>query len=596
MGDAPDIDIIKDYAEVVDGNITAWNKMMTMANTGLSTDQAYQKFRGNLIDGTPDPNTPAMVDVISLADYMLLNLYGGNWDWDHHNWVAMRNRENPGSGFRFFCWDEEHMVETVDANILSENNSNCPSRIFQQLLKNESYKRLFADRVQKFCFNNGALTPASAAGRWIARADQIDKAVIAESARWGDYRRDVHPWQTPPYELYTRETHWIPELNFMTGTYFPGRTDSFISSLRSAGLFPSINAPVFMINNNPVSQKKVNAGDLLTMSAAGSVIYFTIDGSDPVDWQATPGPSKSAKIYSSQISLSSSSHIKARAYQNGKWSAANEQFFVVPANFNDLKITEINYHPLNQGVIDNKELEFIELKNTGVATIDLDGLSFNEGIEYKFGADVALKPYEFIVLASDPSSFSRRYGFMPFDMYEGQLDNNGEKIVLTGIENDTICSLTYSNINGWPALADGAGFSLVPTEFDPANKQDLAEYWRASYFKGGSPGKDDILMPEGRASELITIYPNYPNPFSEATILSYKLLMVADVTISIFNGAGKLVMKINQGSQAEGAYKTEWNGTDINNSPVASGIFFYRITAMNWKWTSMMTNKMVVIR
>jgi flagellar hook assembly protein FlgD len=68
------------------------------------------------------------------------------------------------------------------------------------------------------------------------------------------------------------------------------------------------------------------------------------------------------------------------------------------------------------------------------------------------------------------------------------------------------------------------------------------------------------------------------------------------VTISIFNGAGKLVMKINQGSQAEGAYKTEWNGTDINNSPVASGIFFYRITAMNWKWTSMMTNKMVVIR
>jgi hypothetical protein len=534
--------------------------------------------------------------VVNLADYMLLNFYGGNWDWDHHNWVAMRNRINPGSGFRFFCWDEEHMVETVDANILSENNTNCPSRVFQQLLKNESFKRLFADRVQKFCYNDGALTPSSAAARWIERAGQIDMAVTAESARWGDYRRDVHPWQTPPYDLYTRETHWIPELNFMLSTYFPGRTDAFIASLRSAGLFPSVDAPVFLLNGNPVSQKRISPGDILTMSAPSSVIYFTVDGSDPVEWKSAPVHSQNAKIYSAQIPLSNSAHIKARAYRNGIWSAINERFFVLPIDYNYLKITEINYHPVRPGTVDEKELEFIELKNTGTATIDLGGLRFNEGIKYKFQPDVALRPNEFIVLASNPSEFSKKYGFLPFGMYEGQLDNNGEKIVLTGEENDTICSMTYSNSNGWPIEADGAGFTLVPTEIDPANNQDLAEYWRSSYSKGGSPGKDDILIPQGRKSDLIIIYPNYPNPFSESTVISYNLLMDADVTISILNSAGEMILTLDEGRQLSGACKTEWNGMNGNNSRVANGIYFYRITASNWKFTSIMTNKMVVIR
>jgi hypothetical protein len=596
MGSAADIDIIKDYNEVVDGNITAWNKMMAMANTGLSSELAYQKFRGNFIDGTPDPNSPAMVDVVNLTDYMLLNFYGGNWDWDQHNWVAMRNRVNPGGGFRFFCWDEEHMVETVDANILSENNSDCPSRVFQQLLKNESYKRLFADRIQKLCFNGGVLTPASAAGRWIDRAGQIDKAVIAESARWGDYRRDVHPWQTPPYELYTRESHWIPELNFMLNTYFTGRTDAFIASLRSAGLFPVLNAPVLMINGNSVIPKKIASGDILTMSAASSVIYFTTDGSDPVDWQLTPVPSKSAIIYSSQIILESSSHVKARSYRDGKWSATNEQFFVLPSDYNFLKITEISYNPQNFGAIDSKELEFIELKNTGTATINLGGLKFIKGINYSFQPDVAIKPHEFVVLASSPSEFCKKYGFLPYGMYEGQLDNSGEKIVLISKENDTVCSFSYSHDIGWPAKADGEGFTLVPKELDPVNKQDKSEYWRASYFAGGSPGKDDNIIPGERYSELITVFPNYPNPFNEATIFSYMLLLDANVTITIQNSAGEIIKILDEGSQAEGAYRIEWNGKNSNNCPLTSGIYFYRISATNRQGTSMITNKMVVIR
>ncbi len=107
--------------------------------------------------------------------------------------------------------------------------------------KNEDFLRLFADRVQKFCFGNGPLTPESAAERWIKRAGQIEKAVVAESARWGDYRRDVHPYQpVGPFELYNKEDHWLPQMDYVVNTDFPSRTDVFISQLRKAKLYPSV--------------------------------------------------------------------------------------------------------------------------------------------------------------------------------------------------------------------------------------------------------------------------------------------------------------------------------------------------------------------
>jgi hypothetical protein len=596
MGDASDLDIIKDYGEVADGNITAWNAMMITANAGLSDEAGYQKFIGNKPDGTRDPKAPAMVDPVSLADYMLLNFYGGNWDWDHHNWVAMRNRINPGRGFTFYSWDEEHMIETVDANILNENNANCPSRIYQQLMKNATFRRLVADRIQKLCFNGGPLTPASGLDRWEKRATELEEAIVDESARWGDYRRDVHPWQTGPYDLYTRSGYWDPERIFMEGTYFPGRTDAFIATLRTAGLFPSVNAPLFMINGASVKSKVITGGEMLTMSAPGSVIYFTTDGSDPVDWQNNPLPSKNAKMYSAGLKLDGSLHVKARAYKGNVWSATSEQFFILRENYNDLKITEINYNPENNGSVDGRRLEFIELKNTGSSTLDMGGLKVSGGIEYLFHADVPLKPGEFIVLASDPGAFTGKYWFLPHDMYKGQLSNDGERLIVETSDNDTIIDVEYSNKRGWPSKADGQGYSVVPVDKNPAGNQSVAENWRASYLKGGSPGKDDLLLAESRVSDILVVYQNYPNPFSASTCLSFDLLQDADVTIEIFNAIGIEVKRIDRGRLSAGSFNIEWNASGDNNILVSSGIYYWRIKASNWKLTSVITGKMTVLR
>jgi hypothetical protein len=281
-GNEDDYDVIKDYGAIVEGNANAWNEMMSLANGGLSSSESYHKIQGNNPDGTPNPDYPNYLDLENFIDYMILNFYGSNWDWDGHNWVAVRNRVNPGKGFKFFSWDAEHVVELINDNILGKNNAGRPSRLFQKLRENEKFRQLFANRIQKHFYNNGALSVTAATDRWMELANQIETAIIAESARWGDYRRDVHPWRAgQTFDLYDKD-YWLNELNYITQQYFPQRGDVFIQHLKQSGLYPQTDAPLFFINNNPVLSNTIKQGDMLSMSVTSGSIYYTINGGDPL--------------------------------------------------------------------------------------------------------------------------------------------------------------------------------------------------------------------------------------------------------------------------------------------------------------------------
>jgi hypothetical protein len=489
------------------------------------------------------------------------------------------------------------MVESINANILTENNDKCPSRVFQQLRQNEDFLRLFADRVQKLCFNNGPLSPASAARRWSLRAGQIEKAVVAESARWGDYRRDVHQYQTVgPFELYNKVDHWLPQMNYMMNAYFPGRTDAFISQLRKAKLFPSVDAPVFKLNGNPVFQNKVKSGDILSLFSGNGNIWYTTDGSDPAVYKPSAGISPSAKMYFSPIIITESTHLKTRTFYNGTWSALSELSLIVAADFKDLKITEIHYHPVNRNELQDSVFEFIELKNTGKSTLTLEGIQFTKGIRYRFPSESYLKPHEFVVIASHKRYFYELYYFMPFDQYNGQLDNGGEELVLLSPDRDTLSSLTYDDENDWPLLSDGEGRSLVPIEMNPSGDQKLPSAWRASYNTGGSPGADDVYSSGRSSSEVITVYQNYPNPFSGATTITYQLHTGASVKITVLDLSGKTVTILENAKRLSGYYRTEWDGFDQRGIKLQTGIYFCRIEATGPGGKNIITKKMMIIR
>jgi hypothetical protein len=319
-GKENDWDVVKDHSEVVDGNRDAWNRLISQANAGFSTIQAYHKVQGKNQDGLPDLQYENLLDMDNLIGYMIYNMYIGNNDWDHNNWIAGRNRVSPEYGFRFFCWDAEDALLDVNVNMTGENNNGNPSMLYTKLQQNEEFKIRFADHLQKHFSNGGALTPDSASMRYERLAREINLAIIGESARWGDYRKDVMPSDADRI-VYTRNEHWLPEVEEMLKNYFPKRSSVVLNQFRSAGLFPNLDAPVF---SHPGG--KTGFPLVLSISAKAGEIYYTTDQSDP---RATGGSIAlpSAGVFKDPLILNGNVTVKARAKQGNTWSALTEAVF-----------------------------------------------------------------------------------------------------------------------------------------------------------------------------------------------------------------------------------------------------------------------------
>jgi hypothetical protein len=157
-----------------------------------------------------------------------------------------------------------------------------------------------------------------------------------------------------------------------------------------------------------------------------------------------------------------------------------------------LHCTEINYGPVGLDSTDAESYEFIEFKNTGASSISLADVAFSDGITYSFPADAKIDAGGFIVLAVNREKFVLRYGFNPYGVYTGKLNNAGEKVALKDLKADkTFLTLEYNDKTPWPEAADGGGRTLVSATADAAGDPNDAAYWRASFRADGSPGADD---------------------------------------------------------------------------------------------------------
>jgi hypothetical protein len=159
----------------------------------------------------------------------------------------------------------------------------------------------------------------------------------------------------------------------------------------------------------------------------------------------------------------------------------------------DIRLTEINYHPLDSAGTDGDSLEFIELKNVGSVAMSLSGVTFTSAIAYAFPFGSTLQPGAFCVLASNSSWFKTRYSFKPFGEYEGQLRNSEDTIIVKEIKSGvTLVTIAYSDQFPWSAYADGNGWSLATKNPNPSlSEQGNPGAWRHSLRLNGSPGRDD---------------------------------------------------------------------------------------------------------
>ena len=73
-----------------------------------------------------------------------------------------------------------------------------------------------------------------------------------------------------------------------------------------------------------------------------------------------------------------------------------------------------------------------------------------------------------------------------------------------------------------------------------------------------------------------------PNPFTVNTTISFNIAQKGNYRLAVYDQMGNLVKVLFDGERNVGANQKEiWNGTDMNNSPVAAGVYIYRLTGAN---------------
>ena len=604
LGDSSeDYDVIKVNTDVfsydieaTDGTTASWETIYSMCNTGFTDNADYFRLEGKDALGHSVKNSEIMVDVDNLIDYMLTIFYTGNFDAPTtafrnnslpNNFYAVDNRNDRSKGFVFFNHDGEHtmMVEPASPGTgLYENRVSInmtvnsfyqfhPQWLHKKLTSNAEYRIRFADRVLMHMTGNGTLTEAMSLERFNKRVAEVEPAVIAESARWGDV------WSSIPY---TRDDTWVPEIEAVRNDFFPYRTDIVLDQLQEANLYPTLMPPKVTCSGIEIIDLNFNMGSadhviIQNANATGNV-YFTTDGSDPREIGGAISSSAVRSDGEYRLDINSSVVFSARVYSGNQWSALRRiQLFTALNDLTNLKVTEINYHPRDviegTDTIPGKYYEFIEFKNTGEYALNLSGLVMDSAVYYAFPPAYLLPPGHFFVIATKPGHFYEKYGMMPSGNCSDYFENAGEYVLLKGILNTKLMLFYYDDELPFPLSPDGEGYTLTASEKNPVLGLDDYHYWMASSVIDGSPFADDpgpVGTEAIAAEDASGLYKVYPNPSNRyLSIIPEGKNSSTGHRLILSDLAGKTIFK--------GTFRDEIT-LDLNGLLPSSGMYILNIS------------------
>jgi hypothetical protein len=223
--------------------------------------------------------------------------------------------------------------------------------------------------------------------------------------------------------------------------------------------------------------------------------------------------------------------------------------------------------------------------------------------------------------------WSRRFGGVGYDGYghSSVAVDSAESVIVTGGFQGTVDfgGGPLSSAGDWDifvAQYDGTGNHLWSQRFGDASGQEgncvavdgsgnvivTGDFQGTVDFGGGplvSTGEVDLFVakfgsePTGITDivipETFALRQNVPNPFNPTTVIQYDVPETgAQVTLLIYDVAGRLVRTLVDGRKEAGTKRVTWNGDDDRGSRVASGVYFYRMTAPGFE----VTKKMVLIQ
>ncbi len=175
----------------------------------------------------------------------------------------------------------------------------------------------------------------------------------------------------------------------------------------------------------------------------------------------------------------------------------------------------------------------------------------------------------------------------PAELYDGFTNQEKWNFLSGGIQTQSLDNVDISTILGTGPLNIPAQGSVV-VAFAVIGAASLAELNAsadsAQAFWDNPPTGIEPL--NGFLAEGFQLFQNYPNPFNPETAISYQLppngqAAISHVELAIYNSLGQKVRTLVAASQAPGAYRVTWDGRNDAGTPVASGIYIYRLSAGN---------------
>lgn len=193
-----------------------------------------------------------------------------------------------------------------------------------------------------------------------------------------------------------------------------------------------------------------------------------------------------------------------------------------------LVINRIHYNPGTSTNFPNSdEQEFLSIRNTGTADVNLTGLYFRgTGFVYQFPANQTLAAGATIYLANKPAVFQSKYGFAPFGQFTRNLSNKDKDLILADAFGNIVDEVHYYDDAPWPD-ADGNGYYLRLT--DDSLDNALASSWEAVPDTSLGMGEDEL--------NTVSISPNPANDFVTVT---------TDIPLEearLYDLAGRLIKK-----------------------------------------------------
>jgi hypothetical protein len=436
---------------------------------------------------------PAYIDVDAAIDHHLLNVLTFNVDALRLSGFMYK----PRNGKLTFgpLWDFDRALNSTDgrdanprvwrsaSGDLGTDFFNYPwwDRMFQD----PDFWQRYVDRYQNL--RTWAFANTNLNALVDALTGQVREAQPREQARWGSY--------APPRGGFQGE---ITSLK----TWLANRTDFMDTNFLTR---PQLSAP-----GGPIS-----SGFQLTLTPAaktGSYVVYTLDGTDPRRAGGSIASVARSNLGPVTLTLNANTRVVARSLNGSHanltgankppistpWSGSVAATYVV--TMPQLVITEIMYHPAPPpagNTNDADAFEYVELRNTGPTSLDLRGVSLAGGVQYTFTNSFALAAGQRVLVVSDPVAFATRYGaglVLAPGAYRGHLANDGDHLVLSGPLQEPLLDFEFHD--GWYAVTDGPGFSLVAVdEHAPAAAWSTAAQWRPSGAVRGTPGAAKTALP-----------------------------------------------------------------------------------------------------